>query len=260
MRVRLIHWNAEEARERAGRLRAAGYVVEHAPPTGNAALARLRKTPPDAVVIDLARLPAQGRDLALWLREATSTRSVPVVFVGGDPQKVAPIRKLLPEATYTPWSRIRSSLKRAIANPPAAAAAQSRMAGYSGTPLVKKLGIKENAVVALVGAPRDFEKTLGRLPGGVTLRRRAGSRADLTVWFAKSARDLEGRIARMTASIGRDGLWIAWPKKASGVVTDLSERLVRRTGLATGLVDYKICAIDATWSGLRFARRAAPAP
>ena len=133
------------------------------------------------------------------------------------------------------------------------------MAGYSGTPLVKKLGIKENAVVALVGAPRDFEKTLGRLPGGVTLRRRAGSRADLTLWFAKSARDLEGRIARMAASIGRDGLWIAWPKKASGVVTDLSEGLVRRSGLATGLVDYKICAIDATWSGLRFARRAAPA-
>ena len=129
------------------------------------------------------------------------------------------------------------------------------MAGYSGTPLVKKLGIKPNAVVALVGAPEKFDKTLGALPEGVVLRTHARGRRNLTIWFAKSTADLKRRIKPMAAAVEKGGLWIAWPKKASGVLTDLTQHDVRSTGLAAGLVDYKICAIDDTWSGLLFARR-----
>ena len=131
----------------------------------------------------------------------------------------------------------------------------SALSAYSGTPLPKKLGIKPGSVVALVGAPEGFEELLGEMPEGVTLRRRAQGRCDLIVWFAASRRELERRVARLGAVAGAGGLWIAWPKKASGVVTDLSERVVREAGLAAGLVDYKIAAIDETWSGLRFARR-----
>ncbi|KPK78865.1 MAG: hypothetical protein AMS25_14235 [Gemmatimonas sp. SM23_52] len=133
----------------------------------------------------------------------------------------------------------------------------SVLAGYAGTPLTKKLGIKVNSLVALIGAPPGFEKTLGKLPDGVTLRRRAGGRADLIIWFSKSCKDLESRIGRVAERVGRDGLWIAWPKKSSRKAADLSQAEVRRIGLAAGLVDYKVCAIDATWSGLKFTRKKA---
>jgi hypothetical protein len=131
----------------------------------------------------------------------------------------------------------------------------SALAGYAGTPLPKKLGIKKGSKVALVNAPEGFEKTLGQLPAGVSLRRRAGSGNDLTIWFTRSRTDLERRIERLGAQVGEDGLWVVWPKKASGEKTDLTQAEVRRIGLASGLVDYKVCSVDETWTGLRFTRR-----
>jgi hypothetical protein len=109
--------------------------------------------------------------------------------------------------------------------------------------------------VALVGAPPDFERTLGALPAGARLRRGGRGPWDLAVWFVRSARELERRLGASAPPAPATGLWIAWPKRASGVATDLGEDEVRRAGLAAGLVDYKVCAIDATWSGLKFAPR-----
>jgi len=253
--VRLIHWNAAEAEERADRLRSAGYEAVYEP-LDPASLRRLRQDPPSAVVIDLDRLPSQGRDMAVAIRKYKATRHVPLVFVDGDPEKVARIKEILPDAVYTTWSRIRSSLEQAIAHPPADPVVPgSLMAGYSGKPLPTKLGIKANSVVGLVGAPEGFEETLGELPEGVVLRRRARGRRDLTLWFTKSRKDLERRIERMSAFAHKGGLWIVWPKRSSGTTTDLTQAVVREVGLAAGLVDYKICAIDETWSGLRFTRR-----
>jgi len=209
------------------------------------------------VVIDLSRLPSHGREMGSFLRQRKATRHIPVVFAGGDPEKVERTRKALPDAIYTPWSRIRSALKRSLARPPADPVVPPPvMEGYSGTPLLKKLGIKEGSVVALSGAPKGFEKTLGKLPAGVTIRRQVRGSCDRVVWFVKSRKELERGVERMGRALSdKGGLWIAWPKKASGVATDLTQNDVRRTGLASGLVDYKICAIDATWSGLLFARR-----
>ena len=256
-RVQLIHWNTAEAEEQAKRLRAAGYEVAYdlSPLDG---LRQLRRSPPSAVVINLSRLPAQGRDMALAVRQHKSTRRVPLVFVDGQPEKIERVRQHLPDAVYTPWRRIRSSLKRAIAHPPSdpvVPPSQSLLAGYSGTPLPKKLGIKANSVVLLIGAPKGFEKTVGDLPDGVVFRNRAQGRCDMAIWFPKSRRDLERRVKRLGAVAGKGGLWMAWPKKSSGVETDLTPAIVRKAGLAAGLVDYKVCAIDATWTGLRFARR-----
>jgi hypothetical protein len=127
-------------------------------------------------------------------------------------------------------------------------------AGYSGTPLVKKLGVKPATTLALISAPPGFRDELVGLPDGVRIVTRAAAAAPLTVWFVRTRRDLDGRIARMAASMGQ-GLWIAWPKRASGMATDLTEDLVRAAGLSHGLVDYKVCAVNHTWSGLKFARR-----
>jgi hypothetical protein len=254
-RIRYVHWDPAESEERAERIRSAGYEVAYGSISPDI-LKQLRNRPPAAVVIDLERLPSQGRDIGVALRTYKSTRNVPLVFVGGKPEKVARVEKLLPDAVFTSWNRIRGSLKRAIANPPKEPVVhKSALAAYSGTPLSKKLGIKESSKVALVGAPQGFEKTLAELPDNVSFRRRADCKCDLLIWFTRSRRDLESRIERLGNLAGKDGLWVMWPKKTSGKNTDLTQALVRRTGLASGLVDYKVCSVDTTWTGLRFARR-----
>jgi hypothetical protein len=128
-------------------------------------------------------------------------------------------------------------------------------AGYSGTPLPRKLGVRPATTVALVDAPDGFERALDPLPGVVRLRRSARGACDVALWFVGT----KAAYARgLHAWARRDdwrALWICWPKKASGVRTDLSDGAVRTLALAAGLVDYKVCAVDATWSGLCFARR-----
>lgn len=254
-RVRLIHWNEAEAEERAERLRSAGHEVA-CQWLDSVGLRELRGDPPSAVVIDLGRLPSQGRDVALTLRKYKSTRHLPLIFVGGAPDKVASIKGLLPDAVYAEWNDIQTALEVGIASPPVdPVVMQSLFDVYAGTPLPKKLGIKANAVVALVGAPEGLEETLGELPEGVSLRRQASDQANITLWFPESKVDLERRAMEMSAYSDQGGLWIAWPKKASGVSSDLSQAVVRKVGLASEMVDFKICSIDATWSGLRFTRR-----
>ncbi|MBM3773999.1 MAG: DUF3052 family protein [Acidobacteria bacterium] len=146
-----------------------------------------------------------------------------------------------------------------MANPPADPVRPSLLAGYSGTPLPKKLGIKPDSVVWLASAPPDFAATLGELPQGAVLRHDSRGRSNLIVWFTRSRAELERSLARMAAKAGQGPIWIAWPKKTSGVASDLSEQCVRDAGLAHGLVDYKVCAIDPTWSGLLFTKRKTPA-
>jgi hypothetical protein len=130
-------------------------------------------------------------------------------------------------------------------------------AGYSGTPLPRKLGIKAGARVALIGAPDGFDATLGDLPEGVAVRRRlGGAPIDVIVAFFSRRSLLERRLQGLSTALDpAGGLWIAWPKRASGVDTDVTEDVVRTLGLAAGLVDNKVCAIDQVWSGLRLVYR-----
>ncbi len=255
-RVRLIHWKAEEAGPRIEELAEAGYDVAYEA-VDPGALRDFAKDPPDAFVIDLTRLPSHGRDVALYLRERKATRRVPIVFLGGARDKVERTRESLPDAAYGAWDDAREVIEDAIANPPDdPVVPTSTLAGYSGTPLPRKLGIKAGATVALIDAPPDFEGTLGALPEGAELRRGIDGRPDVIVLFNRDRARLEAGVREMKDAMPEGArLWLAWPKKASGVVTDVSEPVVREVGLAAGLVDYKICAIDATWSGLLFARR-----
>ena len=254
--IRLVHWNDGEAQARVSDLKAAGYAVDYEPLGDQAGLRKIRQGKPAAIVIDLSRAPAQGRDMALWLRQQKSTRQVPLVFLDGEPEKVEKIKGLLPDATYATWRRFRSAIKGAMANPPKQPVVPgSVFAGYSGTPLPKKLGIKPGSIVALVNGPPEFEVTLGPLPEGALLRPSGRGRRDLTICFARSCRELDRRVDSLVKVAEQGNVWIAWPKKASGVETDLTQTYVRKTGLDAGLVDFKICAIDATWSGLCFSLR-----
>ena len=131
-------------------------------------------------------------------------------------------------------------------------------AGYSGTPLPRKLGIKPEARVALIGAPAGFTAALGDLPAAVEVRTRLRGGFDVIVAFFVRQVILERRLPALRAALHQSGgLWLAWPKRTSDVATDLGEGMVRELGLAAGLVDNKVCAIDETWSGLRFVYRLA---
>jgi hypothetical protein len=128
--------------------------------------------------------------------------------------------------------------------------------GYSGTPLPKKLGLKEGHRLGLLDAPEGMEATLGELPDGVETRRWARGHLDVIVCFVTARSALERRFAALKRALEYNGgLWIAWPKRASGVATDVTEDVVREIALANGLVDNKVCAIDETWSGLRLVYR-----
>lgn len=244
-----------EAKSRTEALRKAGFGVRHAAPDGEAGVRELRKQIPDVFVIDLTRSPSNGTGVATLLRGYSGTRKVPVVFAGGEPAKVKRVRALFPDAVYTDWENIAAAIECARKSPPANPVAPNIMAGYSGTPLPRKLGIKEGSVVWLAGAPEGFEQKLQPLPDGAQIRRRMGD-ADRVLLFVRSSADLAASFDATTAHV-RDGggLWIMWPKKASGIRTDVSENSVRSFGLERGWVDYKVCAVDETWSGLLFARR-----
>jgi len=255
MRVRLIHWRPDEAGERADLLREAGIEVD-ADPFDGSTLKTAGKNPPDAFVIDLTRIPSQGRDLGIALRRRKSTRAIPLVFAGGEAGKVERVRELLPDAVFTSWEAVAGALERAVGDTPRdPVVPDSQFAAYSGRPLAGKLGITRGRAV-LIGAPGGFESLLGDLPPGVSVSRRASGRGEVVMLFARSMKDLVRGLEKAKSLMAEGGsLWIAWPKKSSGAGSDLTQAAVRSVGLDSGLVDYRICSIDGTWSGLRFARR-----
>ena len=253
-RVRLIHWNGPEGRERKLRLASIGHHAEFDDVDGPALLRVLRGDPPEAVVIDLSRLPSQGREIAMWVRHAKSTRHVPLVFVDGDPAKVAQIKALLPDATYTSWPKLGTALPKAIAQqvtspvvPPSSA--------YTARPVFQKLGVKGGMRVCLIAAPKGFAETLATTLADVIFTAQPSAQCELFIAFVRSRRELDAQLAGLGQHVSRQTVWMVWPKKTSGVKTDLDGNVVRESGLADSWVDFKICAIDDTWSGLAFKRR-----
>ena len=130
------------------------------------------------------------------------------------------------------------------------------MAGYSGKPLAQKLGVKPGVTVAALSAPRNYATLLRPLPAGAKIQSKLGRAAPFIHFFSKRRAELARRLPSFARALTSGGtLWISWPKGTSGVATDLTEDVVRTIGLATGLVDVKVCAVDDVWSGLKFVRR-----
>jgi len=127
------------------------------------------------------------------------------------------------------------------------------MPGYSGTPLPKKLGVKEGLRVTLIRMPADVRAELRDALAGCRIGKDLAGPLDFIHLFSKSRVELEKEIPRAARALAPAGmLWISWPKKSSGVATDLTEDVIRDTGLALGLVDVKVCAVTEIWSGLKF--------
>lgn len=151
-------------------------------------LRAMRIDPPDAVVIDLSRLPSQGREAAIFLRGQKATRQIPIVFLGGAPDKVEAIRKLLPDAVYADSAGLPDAIRKALAaRPENPVVPMQMMARYAARTTPQKLGIRENSTAALIDPPRNYEKMIGELPAGAELLESPAAAAAVTLWFVHDA-------------------------------------------------------------------------
>jgi hypothetical protein len=255
MGLRLIHWDSRTAEERCAALTALGFQVDGRV-FDRESLKEVGADPPEAILIDLTLLPSQGRDLAIQLRRHAATRYIPLIFIGGDPVKVERIKGLLPDASYTDWETCEEAIAAVLSSPPEVSVVpESAFAAYSSTPLWKKLGVAPGFTVVLCSAPERFESLLEDCPGEVRVKRDDSSARDLTLWFVREEAELIHRIEGMAGFAESGGLWVIWPKSSSRLKSDLSQTIVRKVGLANRLVDFKICSVDDSWSGLRFTSR-----
>lgn len=256
MRVCLLHWNDKERLERISQLALNGVEVLGGINAGPQFAKALEAAKPDAVVIDLSRLPSQGRDLGIMIRARAGTRQIPIVFVEGAEEKVTAIRGLLPDAEFTHWAQIMPVLKRVVnANDKSFMAQSSVFAAYSQKPLATKLGIKPGSRVCLIGESESLLGGSDDLPAGVSVITEIVNDADLYLWCLGSQAELSENLGLIKAQVKHSPSWVGWPKKAAGSGSDLNQGVVREQCMAVGMVDYKICSINEKWSALLFAWR-----
>ena len=255
-RVRVVHWNANEAAALLSVLCAAGHTVDYDEKLVPEAFRAIRQSPPDAIVIDLSRLPSHGREVATFLRGHKATRGKPILFVDGEPAKVAAIRKLLPDAVYARAARVRPALAEALAKRPVHPVVPVQMMDrYAGRSACQKLGIGAGAIAALVDPPRNYASVIGALPAGASLAETPSGRCAVTLWFVNDAGVCRAALPRMCKIATGTKLWVLWPKLAAGRQAGISQQFLRESAAAVGLVDYKICSVDETWSAMLFACR-----
>ena len=244
-RVRLIHWRQDEAAPLLAALQSAGCDVNYDPDPRGALLPALRAAPPDAVVIDLSRLPSHGREVAIAIRASKTLRRIPLVFIGGEPAKVDAVRAKLPDAAFTSVASVGPALAAAIASPPAEPVVPAT--AYPDRPVAAKLGIKEGTTVAAVDPPAGFPRLLGPLPPGVDFDETGA----VTLWFVHDADSFRAAIPAMRTLAAATKLWVVWPKQPK--IRAMNQNFIRETAIAAGLVDYKICSVSEAWSAVAIA-------
>jgi CheY-like chemotaxis protein len=243
--IRLVSWNPDAVREHAGVLKKAGFKVDASPLRTSGLIGQFRDHPPAVIVIDLDRLPSHGHAVAVVLRSGKSTRHIPIVFAGGQEEKIRTAREQWPGAIFTDWPGAPSALKKALEKPAISVPAKSYMQHYAGSSLIKKLGFKPNMRAALLGAPEGFEEQLGELPEGIEFEPKVGQRTQMAIWFVRSWRELADETEYLSARLPNGAsIWIVYPKQTSRFKVDFTQHDVRALGLAASLVDYKICAVD----------------
>jgi DNA-binding NarL/FixJ family response regulator len=254
--VYLVHWDDAGRELRKAQLSKLGMDVASELPTGAAFMRDLETLAPGVVIIDLSRIPSQGRDLGIALRRRKGTRGIPIVFAGGDHAKVQKIKDLLPDAYYSDWESIKPCLDQAVEQASDDVfVPDSVFAAYADKPLAEKLGIKEDTRIYTVNEPERFSDLLGDLPEGAVKRPSMGKDLDLVIWFTRSEEELQENLPVIVNASKHSPVWIAWPKKKSSQSSDLNQPKVRKVCMDTGMVDYKVCSIDQTWTALLFTWR-----
>ena len=254
MRIRLIHWHGPEGRERKQRLASLGHEAEFEDLEHPAIMRGLRRNPPDVYLIDLSRLPSHGREVAMSLRSYKDTRRVPIVFVDGQPEKVEKVKAILPDATFTTWGRLKTSLLKAVSRPVTNPVVPPSSI-YSGKPTVEKLGVKPGMRVCLQGAPPGFLDALGPLPPKASFTAKGSADCDLFLVVVRTQHELAAQFVAVSRYVDRQTIWVIWPKKGTRVKSDVDANTVRAIGLSAGWVDFKVCSVSETFSGYAFKRK-----
>lgn len=252
-RVRLIHWNAEEAEPLLALLKRAGHTVDYDAKFTSKMFKEIRTSPPDAMVIDLTRMPSHGRYVAFSMRQSPKTRQVPVVLVDGDPDKVAITKRQVPDMFFTTRAKLLTAIKAAqkqrVANP----IAPGRLFSYHTRTAAQKMGIGKNARVGVIDGPRDYERVIGEVEEGVEFVEGARPDCTMLIWFVTDPDTFLEMLPRMRAlmsKIARMRLWVLWKKGGTTRSGAVTQPLIREAGQEFGMVDYKICAVDKNWSGI----------
>jgi CheY-like chemotaxis protein len=253
-RIRLVHWREAEARLLADALREDGHAVDYEAEIGPGLMRQLRAARPDVLVIDLSRLPSQGKAVAALVRRTKHTQEIPILFHAGLPEKVDAVRSAFPDELYAPsLAHLRKALKGVRLVPAGAAPARAGGIANPNRTAAEKLGIRAGAKVGVLNPPREYLRVLGALPDAVEFAE-DGVLQQLLLWFVHDAEEFRARLPEARAWAARTKLWVLWRKQATGksVLTQLE---IRRLAGVFGLVDYKICSVDDTWSGMLFALR-----
>jgi hypothetical protein len=256
MTIRLVCWNEALAAERAEILTKAGLDVDASPFNPAGMITRLREDPPRVVLIDLDRLPSHGREVASALRNSKALRGIPIVFAGGAEDKLARIKTDLPDATFTAWPQAAAVVKRTLKKaPPVTVTPVAQMQRYAGSPLARKLDLKKGTKALLIAPEDGFTDLLGQ-PEDVEFQSKVTAHTTLMLWFVRTSLEMQHAFdIAGTRMLPGCHLWVLYPKKAGNIKTDFNQDDVRNAGLEQGLVDFKICSVDANWSGMKFARR-----
>lgn len=269
--VKLISFH-REAEAHAALLKQPGVTVDSAPLIRTSAvIGEMASLNPVALVLDLDKLPSHAREIALALRGSKSARHIPILFAGelspsadgSLPDKFARLKSELPDIPYATWPNARKALaallKSPVTEPPVVPAQRTYTAS-----LPQKLGIvsaldkskPKPRQIALLAAPGEFPAQLGDLPETISFTTRITAHTHLAMCFVRSLGDLPGLFDLLTYNLPEGAsAWVVYPKGAPKQQREFNENDVRRLGLASGLVDYKICSIDGNWSAMKFARR-----
>lgn len=252
VRVHAVHWRPSEAGPLLDAVRAAGAEVTFCEAgSGPAITSAIRANPPDVVVIDLSRLPSHGKEIAVWLRGRKATRHLPIIFVDGDPLKVATLRELLPDAIFTEASGVASALASAPGTNPQPSIPTPMMQRYPNRTAAQKMGVRVRMKVAVMDAPRDYLTVLGEMPPETEIVEDALEILPVTLWFVQEPETFLTALPRLCRIAGQTKLWVLWRK---GRKNGITQNFVRETAIGAGLVDYRICSVDGHWSGIAFAR------
>jgi len=247
----MICWNAQAAGERRLLLEAQGFRVDPVLSRSTGMVGKLAAAAPLALVIDLDSKPAYGREAAIYLRNTASVRHLPMVFAGGVAEKIARVRAELPDAVYCEWNAVQAGINRAITAPPVRPI-RPRARGEimpRGPVLAGKLDLRPGTRLSMQGDVIGLGKRLG-----LEYEDRISRETGMAILVVRSAQDLDAAFDYAAGQLPpKAGLWMVYPKRSGRLKTDFSQKDLLAMGAARGLIGYKNCAIDADWSGLRFA-------
>jgi hypothetical protein len=254
-RVVLLHWKQEELREL--KIRIKGFTVDaYAPVSGEGLKGLVEKNPPDALLICLDRLPSNGHAVGYHYRSRKATRGIPIVFVGGLPEKVEKVRVSLPNVYFCAWDKVTETLTTAIANPPIAVPPLKRSyAEHTDRPLHEKLGIREGMRIALLGAPAPLEKLVPKIPFEIDVTDQPERDTDIALWFVRRPDDVEDGLSWITGRMAKPRVWIFYPRRKSAATAGgLTWTSLMETAARYSLAQYKVMRLNDDWSGVVFGK------